>query len=125
MIDKYIKNGGNVIWAVGYEEKESSLNLLQKYGMDLDNLPLGYVPKDQTDQKVGFSEAWPILLNEKKDNSVICTAWDLPTIVSKKIEKGRFILIADSYFLLSKNLEHDNGYYEENIFFLKSIFEGL
>jgi len=122
-IDAYLKNGGVVIWSVGYEEKEASLTFLKKYGLDIDNVPLGPVPKDQTDQGIRFAEAWPIIFDDKNDTQVLCRAWEFSTIVSQKIELGKLILIADSYFFLSRNLEQDQTYYEENILFLKSLLE--
>jgi hypothetical protein len=123
VIDNYIKNGGVVIWSVGYEEKQTSQKLLTKYGLDLDNLPLGNVPKNETDKEIRFVEAWPVLFKDNKDIEIICKAWNFPVIVSQNIGKGKLILIADSYFLLSRNLEQDNSYYEENILFLKFLFD--
>lgn len=121
VIDDYLKNGGIVIWSVGYEEKQASQKFLTKYGLDLDNLPLGNVPKNETDKKIRFVEAWPVLFENEKNIQVICEAWNFPVVVSKNIGQGKLILIADSHFLLSRNLEQDNSYYEENILFLKSL----
>ena len=125
IIDNYIKKGGVVIWTVGHEEKEASSRLLNKYGLDIDNVPLGPVPKTETDKGIKFVEAWPIIFQDKNDTQVLCTAWDFPAIVAKEIGNGKLILIADSYFLLSQNLEQDYSYYEENINFLKSLLENL
>ena len=120
-----IVNGGTVLWSVGYEEKQNSMNVLQKYGFDIDNIPLGPAPKEKTDKSVNFTEAWPIISKNKENTEILCRAWDYPVIMANKIGKGHFILIADSYFLLSRNLETENRVYENNIFFLKSLFEKL
>ena len=101
------------------------MNVLQKYGFDIDNIPLGPAPKEKTDKSVNFTEAWPIISKNKENTEILCRAWDYPVIMANKIGKGHFILIADSYFLLSRNLETENRVYENNIFFLKSLFEKL
>jgi hypothetical protein len=129
-LDEYLQNGGTVIWSVGYQDKEGSQNILDKYGFDLDNIPLGPIQKSETicmtDISIHpkFHEAWPIInvgRNDISPNNTICTGYNYPVIISKAIGKGKFILISDHGFLLSENIESENKYFEENILFLKNI----
>ena len=81
------------------------MSFLKHYGLDIENIPLGPVPIEQTDPKIQFVEGWPILFDKNSNVEIICSAWDFPTIISKKIGQGQLILISDSYFLLSQNLD--------------------
>jgi hypothetical protein len=149
-LDEYLQNGGTVIWSVGYQDKEGSQNILDKYGFDLDNIPLGPIQKSETlcrdmpttyhDTTTNidtmaclnnihpkFHEAWPIIIRRDVPPArlidTICTGYNYPVIVSKTIGKGKFILISDHGFLLSENIESENKYSEENILFLKNILK--
>ncbi len=125
LVDDYLQQGGLVVWAVGYEEKEGSENFLRLYGLALDNVPLGPVPKDQTDRGLYFHKAWPIIFTDSSDVEVLCAAWDYPVIIAKKIGKGRVVLIGDSEFLLARNLEGAPRVREENLRFIESLVKRL
>jgi len=104
---------------------------MQRFGFELDNVPLGPIPKKETSAGIQFHKAWPILAQgaERADSAsgmdTLCTGWNYPVIVSKAIGKGRIILISDSGFLLSENLESDRAYSEGNILFLRKMFESI
>lgn len=121
LIDAYLQQGGLVVWAAGYEEKEGSGEFLRRYDLDLDNVPLGPVPKDQTDRGLYFNKAWPIIFTDSSHVEVLCTAWGYPVIIAKKIGKGRLVLIGDSEFLLARNLEGASRPREENLRFIESL----
>ncbi|MDZ7288801.1 MAG: GldG family protein [candidate division KSB1 bacterium] len=121
LVDDYLQQGGLVVWAVGYEEKEGSEKFLRRYGLDIDNVPLGPVPKDQTDRGLYFHKAWPIIFSDSSDVEVLCTGWGYPVIIAQKIGKGRLVLIGDSEFLLARNLEGAPRVREENLRFIESL----
>jgi len=131
-LEEYIKNGGIVLWSAGFEEKEGSKEVLDKFGFDFDNIPLGPIPKTETicmsDTSIHpqFYKAWPIIIRNISPVcplDTICIGYNYPVIISKTIGKGKFILISDPGFLLSENIETENRFSEENIMFLKKLFE--
>lgn len=124
-LSEYVHDGGVAVWSVGYEEKESSAAVLQRFGFQLDNVPLGPIPKKETSAGIQFHKAWPILAQGAERIDTLCTGWNYPVIVSKAIGKGRIILISDPGFLLSENLESDRTYSEANISFLRKILSDV
>jgi hypothetical protein len=62
VIKEFIRNGGLVTLCVDWEGKEASKPLLNAYGLEVMNVPLGPVPIIKHDPKeVQFVEAWPIV----------------------------------------------------------------
>jgi hypothetical protein len=121
LVDEYLRAGGLVVWAVGYEEKEGSENFLRKYGLAIDNVPLGPVPKDQTDRGLYFHKAWPIVFTDSTAVEVLCSGWGYPVIVAKRIGKGQLVVIGDSEFLWARNLEGATRVHEENLRFVEAL----
>jgi hypothetical protein len=129
-LKEYISGGGLVILSVGYQDKESSQNLLNEFDLDIQNIPLGPIPLDETDENIPkFVDAWPITYEKNNDTesfynvTVNNVTYDL--IILKRYGEGGLLLIADSQFLLDENLESLYSYEEANINFLKAIIEGL
>ena len=120
-IDEYVKKGGTAIFSFGYEDKEPMKNMLQKYNLDEDNVPLGPVPDSETTAKVKFCKAWPIITPNKNNVDTLCSGWGYPVIVTKKIGQGRIVLVADPLFFLSENLEANHVYPNYNNLFMKII----
>ncbi|MCK4235483.1 MAG: hypothetical protein KAX38_00090, partial [Candidatus Krumholzibacteria bacterium] len=56
---------------------------------------------------------------------VLAKKFGYPYIVEVRKGEGGMIFIADSSFLLNRNLEGMDGYLEGNIMFLRSLFEKL
>ncbi len=119
----YMHEGGTLIWTVGYEEKSASTEMLDKFGFDLDNRPLGPIPASETSSGAKFYEAWPILLQSAASVDTLSSGWGYPVMVSKQVGKGKLILIADSGFLLSENIEQDEGFTKVNVEFLSDFFK--
>jgi hypothetical protein len=120
-IDKYIRSGGVVIWSVGYEEKESSKEILTKYGFDIDNVPLGPIPRTETNAGIRFKKAWPVMFQGSEPIDTICTGWSYPVIAATSLEKGKFVLVADAHFFLAENLEANHTFSKSNDLFLSVI----
>jgi len=124
-VSRFVQEGGTAVWSVGYEEKETSRAVLQDFGFELDNTPLGPVPVKETSAGIQFHKAWPILLRNPETVDTICTGWNYPVIVSRTIRKGRFVLISDPSFLLSENVESQQGYVEANILFMRKFLREI
>ena len=145
-LKNYIKDGGLVILATGYEDKEASMPLLREFGLDIQDVPLGpvpYVEEDpeafQTDPR--FVDSWPIEIQEKTDFKteifysininemqfvlMTLTKYDNETNPKYENYKGGLLLISDSQFLLDKNIESFDDYWPGNIQFLKNIIDEL
>jgi len=125
-IKEYIRKGGIFILSVGYGEKEGSKNLLETFGLEILNIPLGPVSPNKNSVGVQFYNAYPI--NIKGNSRIICKYKNedrvYPLIVYKDYGKGKFLLIGDSNFLCDSNLENINYYLKENISFLKMLLQG-
>lgn len=133
-LESYMNNGGIIILAIGFEDKPPIQPLLKKIGFDILPIQLGPIPLRELEEpseyfdEPKFINAWPITF---ESNEVLI--WHeaevlnkrFPIIAFKRIGKGGAILIPDSEFMLNKNLETEDGYWEGNIMLLKSMFEEL
>jgi hypothetical protein len=133
-LESYMNNGGFIILASGFEEKAPIQPLLEKIGFDIAPIQLGPLPLREMEEaneyfdEPKFINAWPITY---EGNEVLI--WHeaevlnkrFPIIAFKKIGKGGVVLIADSEFLLNKNIETEEGYWEGNIMLLKRVFEEI
>ena len=123
-IDKFVRRGGTAVFSFGYEDKAPMKNMLQKFGFNEDNVPLGPVPDSETTAKVQFSKAWPVKVQDKNNVDTLCSGWGYPIIVSRKIGQGRIVLAADPLFFLSENLEANHAYPNYNNLFMKIVSSG-
>ncbi|MCL4510094.1 MAG: hypothetical protein M1470_03375 [Bacteroidetes bacterium] len=154
-IDHYMKGGGIVVWSAGEETSDASMPMLKKMELSLDNIPLGPVSDsaaaanfavkpvgitvknfstgtivsvmDSSGIRPEFHSAWPIISTGDQKVDTLCTGWGYPVIVSKSVGKGRFVLISDSDFLLSGNLESkiEKPYRQTVLGSNEMVFRGL
>lgn len=120
LIEKFVQRGGSLILTVGWEEKTGCKKLLQYFGLDISNIPLGKVSPSQNLQKITFYEAWPVVY-EQEDTEALCYVWDYPVVVYKRYFKGGILLVGDSSFLHNINIEGLYDYSISNIMFLKKV----
>lgn len=128
-IDGFLREGGNVILACGWEEKEASERLLRRYGISLSDTPLGRfkVPKggaESTEKKLVVYKGWP-LETDGEDHEVWCNAWGNDVIIHMQIGKGSLVAVGDSSFLLNKNLEGRQEYFPANVNFFRDMLTSL
>jgi hypothetical protein len=120
VIGSFLHAGGFLVLTVGWEEKEASQRLLDRYRITIGNVPLGRVPPELNDKGLHFHEAWPVTV--KGDGAdYFCTTWGYPVIAFIPHGKGGMAVIGDSAFLLNKNLEGLNNYVVSNIIALKDL----
>jgi hypothetical protein len=126
IIKEYIKKGGIVILAVGYEEKGGSLRLMNSFGFRILNIPLGYfqVEMEGLNQIATFYKAWPVACDNKNAN-VICSGYDYPLIVSLKYGNGKFVVIGDSFFFSNQILEEEELPHMNSIYFFRWLIQIL
>ena len=142
-IKQYIRDGGYVILSTGYEDKTASMPLLEEFGLDIYDIPLGPIPYVEEDpekyqKEPRFVDSWPIYIPENREDlnftkfyniTILGQEYILMTLVRYKesIENGAggLLLIADSQFLMDKNIEELYDYWPGNIQFLKNIIDAL
>lgn len=121
---RFMEKGGNVIWSVGWEEAEASRSFLEAFGFSVDSVPLGPAEVQISRITANFLEAWPVTGgNESKQ--IIAEKFGYPIIVYQSVGKGGLMLIGDSEFLHSKNIESYKSYDLNNIRFFKYILDQL
>lgn len=116
----FVRDGGTLIICTGWEESAGSVGLLRTFGVRISNVPLGSVAPAQSPEGTSFCEAWPVR-GERAGAECLCKVWDYPVIIAESYGRGRVIVIGDSSFLLNRNLEGSDYFYQENILFLKDM----
>ena len=129
-LHNYISNGGIIILATGYFDKDAAINLLNKYDLDILDVPLGPFPyveenPEEFENEPRFVDSWPIDFNENIGISYFNFTWniDYHLMVFVKQGKGGLLLISDSQYLLDKNIESIYDYWPGNIILLKNILD--
>jgi hypothetical protein len=132
-LKQYMTNGGFILLATGYEDKEASLPLLQAFDVDVEQIPLGPVPyvEDNTtlyQNEPRFVDSWPLSFEMNQTTSYYNFTWaDLTyhLVVFIKHGTGGLLVIGDSQYLLDKNIESIYDYWPGNILFLKYLLNEL
>ena len=129
-LHKYMIAGGIIILAVGYPNKEAVSILLEKYSLNILNVPLGPFPyvednPQEFENEPRFVDSWPIIFNENIGRSYYNFTWDKDynLMVFIKQGKGGLLLISDNQYLLDKNIESIYDYWPGNIILLKNIID--
>ena len=129
-LHQYMSSGGIIILSTGYTDKEAVSSILEKYDLDIINVPLGPFPyveenPEEFENEPRFVDSWPIIFNENIGQSYYNFTWinDYHLMVFVKQGKGGLLLISDSQFLLDKNIESIYDYWPGNIILLKHIID--
>jgi hypothetical protein len=133
LLEKYMINGGYIVLATGYDDKQASLPLLQTCGVDVEQTPLGPVPYGESNTTLyqnepRFVDSWPLTAPQNQTVSYYNFSWedftfDLVIFVQQGL--GGLLVIGDSQFLLDKNIESIYDYWPGNILFLKYLIDEL
>ena len=126
-------NGGFIILATGYEDKEASLPLLQAFDVDVEQTPLGPVPYVESNTTLyqnepRFVDSWPLSFEMNQTTSYYNFTWEDLTyhlVVFIKHGDGGLLVIGDSQYLLDKNIESIYDYWPGNILFLKYLINEI
>ncbi len=117
-IQSFLHKGGTYLLAVGWEERAGAESFLSCFGMGIDGLPLGHNQATVAgpDLKLYFWKAWPV-----QGGQGLATIEGRPVVAEQRVGKGRLVVIGDSHFLTSKNLEGEDGVVMPNIHFLRRL----
>jgi hypothetical protein len=103
-LKQFMAEGGTFLLCAGWEEVEGSQNVLQAFGVGLENIPLGPIDAQSNTAGVQFYNAWPIRLEGGRNAQVISSFKDasFPLIVQQAHGSGRFVFIGDPDLRLEK-----------------------
>jgi hypothetical protein len=120
-IHRFIEDGGFLLLTVGWEDREASSDLLDSFGAELDNVPLGPAWSGSGKQNITLHNAWPIAV-EGPDWEILYSQYGYPLVVYRAMGKGAVTIIGDSGFLLNPNLEGMANHSLANIMFMRRLF---
>ncbi|MBN1861642.1 MAG: hypothetical protein JW840_09305 [Candidatus Thermoplasmatota archaeon] len=132
-LHSYMQNGGVILLATGYDDKDASLPLLKEYNIDIQPTPLGPVPYVEGNLSLyqnepRFVDSWPLSFQEEHIRSYYNFTWQNLTfhlVIFIKQGKGGLLVVSDSQYLLDKNIESIYDYWPGNILFLKYLLDEL
>lgn len=125
-VHEFMRSGGTVILACGRPEVNCCENIIQKYGLDIANRPLGrFFNEEAFGNNLSFYSCWSIDVLDKDGLETLVSHEGMPVIVEKKVQKGRLVLIADSQFFQNGNLEEMYTCDVNNVLFIKNLLEYL
>jgi hypothetical protein len=132
-LNQYMKNGGSIVIATGYDDKDASLPLLQQLNVNIEPIPLGPVPYVEGNtttyqNEPRFVDSWPLSFPQSQTTFYYNFTWDDMTyhlVIFEKYGAGGLLVIGDSQFLLDKNIESIYDYWPGNIIFLKHLINEL
>ena len=120
-LEGFIDKGGWVLLTAGWEEQDAVHEFLARYGLRIENIPLGRAEGQGLNEKPKFARAYQISGTDPQ-TQVLCTASKLPVAMAVRRGKGGLVFIGDPVFLFNDNLENrDEDYHIENIRFLHQV----
>lgn len=105
---QWVEGGGRLVVAGDYRRKAALEPLLEGFGMDIGDTPLGTAPEslNRMGQPAGFQfhEAWPILC-DTGDLDTLVSCWGYPVVGIRAVGKGVVTVIGDERLLTKWGLE--------------------
>jgi hypothetical protein len=135
-LKEYVAGGGVIILSTGYSDRHASELLLNEFGFEILDAPLGPVPyveeaPENFMMEPRFVDSWVIESNWENTHwfyTLLVENEPYPLVGFNRYGAGGLLLIGDSRFLLNKNIEMsspDFDYWPGNIQFLKDIIDNL
>jgi hypothetical protein len=119
----FVERGGLLVITAGLDTPHGASALLDSFGFNVQNVPLGRVETRWQGRPVNLWNAWPIEYRGTGETEVLAEAWDYPLMVYESRGDGGVLVVGDSSFLLNKNLEDVDAYDEQNILFIRRFLE--
>ncbi|MBI5867624.1 MAG: hypothetical protein HZB43_04945, partial [candidate division Zixibacteria bacterium] len=123
--ERYVNNGGWLIVNAGWNLEPKVHDLLDRFGVTIQNIPLGQTMGVAFGDSVRMADAYPLGGDGPGIENLI-TAYDYP--VAKLVHRGRggVVIIGDSQFLYNKNLEGQNELLVmENVTFFRKLMDQI
>ncbi|MCL6560317.1 MAG: DUF3488 domain-containing protein, partial [Firmicutes bacterium] len=119
---EFVRQGGWLIVACGYEHQSAAHALLQKFGVEILNQSYSFLAGKDTDLELRFVSAWPLRTSTGSGWKVLCRTWDeRPVVIERTLGKGKAVFIGDSFFFEERNLEQSSMYYKNNVDFIEGL----
>jgi len=124
-IVRFMERGGTVILGCGHQDAAACRKLLDPLGIRIGSTPFGrFFDAKAFGQPVSFMAAWSI--DEIPPEAAVLCARDggkNPLILALRVGDGMFVLISDSEFLHSRNIEGHDNHDPANTTFLKNLLD--
>ncbi len=123
--ERYVNNGGWLLVNAGWNLEPKVHDLLDRFGVTMQNIPLGQTMGVAFGDSVRMADAYPLAGDGPGIENLI-TAYDYP--VAKLVHRGRggVVVIGDSQFLYNKNLEGQNELLVmENVTFFRKLMDQI
>ncbi len=133
-IVQYEENGGIILVAAGHDHLRSVAELLRQHNLVIENRPMGTVTHNRIESAENrrfprLLDAWPIestnsiKINERRDVKVLLEYSDEACVVFCRKGLGGLLLISDSRFFSTRNIEKPPYFeWEGNIQFVRHLF---
>jgi hypothetical protein len=123
---RFVEDGGLLIVATGFEERNGARDLLAEFGYAIGGTPIGAAHMAEVHlgegRQVMMHESWPVVLPEGR-GEVWISSWDFPLVTFERIGRGGLLVIGDSFFLCDTKQESHERFVEPNIDFLRVAIE--
>lgn len=134
----YATRGGVIIVASGYEQRNGVLPLLQRLGLDITPISLGNVPgqSNRAIEAPRFLDAWPIAFIPTeasqgphsppvRERKVLYRSGEHVLALYCPYGNGGVVVISDSRFFSTRNIESLWGHWPGNVRFMYHIFKEI
>ena len=122
---RFVEEGGKVLSFVGPADRESKGLLLERLGVEITSIPLGFCPGRESsidDEAPTFSQAWAMKTKGSvRDHDVVVSCWQHPVVLSFRLGEGCLFLISDPRFLWDRNFKQGRKLNVRNVVFLKKL----
>jgi len=129
-VGEFVKQGGNLVIMAGYDDAGPSASLLSDFGFAVgadkndtrEPVPMGYFKspylRSQSRQGslpgeqrvyVRFHAAWPVTCDDPAAQVIAYGKENLPVIILRRVGAGKVVVIGDTNFAASDNLELEDG----------------
>lgn len=128
VIREFVNQGGSLVVTVGYDQVGASRSLLDAFAFYIGEDPaynreppaLGhfkapYLRSESRIVYVRFHAAWPIGCTDPAAQVMAYGSENRPVMILRRVGSGKVVVVGDTGFAMSKNLEYEDG----------SPFEGL
>jgi hypothetical protein len=123
--EHYVKDGGWLIVVAGWNLEPKVNGLLKRFGLKIENVPLGQAVGVAFGDTVKMADAYP-LSGDGPDIQDLIKAFDYPVAKLVHIGHGGVVVIADSQFLYNRNLEGQNELLVmENVSFFRKLISHM
>lgn len=130
-LERFVRDGGIVLAAAGYEERRGVEDFLARFGMRIVDIPLSAAPMMTLEQQRNykgpiFAEAWPIAAPTDQATEKIHEVDGFPIVVKRRAGSGCVIAVGDSWFLNDKNFEGESKSNPMNVALMRTaLFDSL